>query len=52
MASPAHHAHWIREEAAAMAAITFHTMPKEPVPEQLKTVLTACRDMLDVFVSN
>jgi hypothetical protein len=51
MAPPAHHAHWSREEAA-MAAITFNTVQKEQVPDQLKMVLTVFRDMLDAVVSN
>ena len=36
-----------------MAAITFNTThQKEQVREQLKTALTALREMLDAFVSN
>ena len=36
-----------------MAAITFNTThSKEQVREQLKTALTALREMLDAFVSN
>ena len=36
-----------------MAAITFNTTHnKEQVREQLKTALTALREMLDAFVSN
>jgi hypothetical protein len=51
-ASSAHHARWIREEAA-MAAIIFNaTHQKEQVREQLDAVLTAFRKVLDAFVSN
>jgi hypothetical protein len=36
-----------------MAAITFNTAyRKQPVREQLQTVLAAFREMLDAFVSN
>jgi hypothetical protein len=35
-----------------MAAITFNTVQKEQVPDQLKMVLTAFRGMLDAVVSN
>jgi hypothetical protein len=36
-----------------MAAIIFNAAHrKEYIWEQLKTVLTACREMLDAFVSN
>ena len=35
-----------------MAAITFNTVQKEQVSDQLKMVLTAIRDMLDTVVSN
>jgi hypothetical protein len=52
MASSAHHGRWIREDAA-MAAITLNTVNQAAhVREQLKTVLTAFREMLDAFVSN
>jgi hypothetical protein len=52
MASSAHHARTIREEAA-MAAIAFNTAhQKEQVREQLKNALAAFRDVLDAFVSN
>jgi len=52
MASSAHHARWIREEAA-MAATTFSAVHQVgQVREQLKTALAAFRTMLDAFVSN
>jgi hypothetical protein len=52
MASSAHHASQLREEAA-MAAITFNTAHRKPhIRAQLKTVLTGFREMLDAFVSN
>jgi hypothetical protein len=52
MASSAHNARWIREEAV-MAAITFNAAhQKVHIREQLKTVLAAFREMLDAFASN
>jgi hypothetical protein len=52
IASSAHHARQIREEAG-MPAITFNTArQKQHLREQLKTVLAAFRKMLDAFVSN
>ena len=35
-----------------MAAITFNAHQKVHIREQLKTVLAAFREMLDIFVSN
>jgi hypothetical protein len=51
MASPAHHARWIREEAA-MAAITFDTARRERAFDQLKSVFTAFHQWIDASVSN
>jgi hypothetical protein len=51
MASPAHHACWIRKEAV-MAAVAFNTARQGQFQEQLATILTVFRDMLDAFVSN
>jgi hypothetical protein len=52
IATSAHHARQVREEAI-MAAITFTTAhQKEQVREPLKTALAAFHEMLDAFVSN
>src|ERR1700692_1908837 len=52
MASSAHHARWIRKEAA-MAAITLDSaLQKQQARKQLETALAAYREMLDTFVSN
>jgi hypothetical protein len=48
MALPAHHGHWICEEAA-MAAIAFNTARR--AAERLETVLTAAGERFDLFVS-
>jgi type II secretory pathway pseudopilin PulG len=52
MASSAHHARWIRKEAA-MAAITVDSvLQKQQARKQLEAALAAYREMLDTFVSN
>ena len=51
MPSSAHHARWIRKEAA-MAAITLDSaLQKQQARKQLETALAAYREMLDTFVS-
>jgi hypothetical protein len=52
MPSSAHHAGWIRKEAA-MAAITLDSvLQKQQARKQLEAALAAYREMLDTFVGN
>jgi hypothetical protein len=53
MASPAHHARWIRKEVAMTAITFFNTAHQaERFGQKLETVLAVVREMLDAFVSN
>jgi hypothetical protein len=44
---------WVRFEEATMAAITFDIVCRRmQLPDQLKSMLSICRNMLDAFASN